>query len=354
MKIFEYKPNLGGLSLGLERFPKNEVVEVANLSKIASYSYNNTHKQWFLPNFSQIKDYETEKDYDLAILHPDMGENFQKRGKSNFRITDLVDCLRFLEYEKPKFAVITVKSDAIAMLNIAKGYVRDGFNQLSMDFVIDNLQKLGYKAHLVAIDEASYGIPSHKYIAMYIATPNDFELKFPKGLYTQYGRGKHNRYRTIANAIGDLGNMSEWSAYSTDPQNVYQRYIRRGMPKVTWHFRKGRVSDKQKDTIRQIRPGSNARKTEAVRQTAGYVRPKWDQICPQLDEKFYMVSSKGPSVHPQKNRPFTIREGMRIVGLPDNISFELGTPNKDIARLIVNSFSPTIGEALALALKAIE
>lgn len=354
MKIFEYKPKLGGLSLGLERFSQNEVVEVANLSKIASYSYNNTHKQWFFPDFSAISDYETEKDYDLAILSPFLGEKIDRKGKNNFKINELFDSLAFLEREKPKFAIINVDNKAIPLLNIAKDYVRDGFGQVSMDIVIDKLQKMGYKAHLVAIDEADYGVPMHKYLGMYIATPMDFNLKFPKGLYTQYGRGKYNKYRTIADAIGDLGKMSEWSAYSSAPQNVYQRYIRRGMPKVTWHMLRRKISDKQTEVIKHIREGSKANSTESVKQTAGYVRPKWDRICPTLDSKFYTISSKGPSLHPHKDRPFTVREGMRIMGLPDNISFELSVSNKDAAELAVNSISPTIGEAVALALKAIQ
>lgn len=354
MRIFEYKPNLGGLSLGLERFSQNEVVEVANLSKIAAYSYNNTHKQWFFPNFSAIKDYETEKDYDLAILHPNLGEKLSGKGKINFKINELFDVLAFLERETPEFAIITVDNNAIPLLNIGKEYVRDGFDQLSMDLVVNMLQKIGYKAHLVAIDEASYGIPVHKRIGMYIATPTDFNLKFPKGLYTQYGRGKHNRYRTIADAIGDLGKMSEWSAYSSDPKNIYQRYIRRGMPKVTWHMLRRKISDQQIDVIKKIREGFKAKNTDSVKQKSGYIRPKWNRICPSLDQKFYTISSGGPSLHPHENRPFTIREGMRIMGLPDNISFELSVSNKDAAKLVVDSISPTIGEAVALALKAIQ
>lgn len=354
MKIFEYRPFLGGLSLGLEQFSQNEVVEVAKIPQIASFSYNNTHKQWFLPDFSSINSYETEKDYDLAILNPDLGSNFARRGKSNFKINDLEACYSFLRREMPEFAIITADINAIPLLNDAPEYVRDGLDQLSRDNVVYNLQKMGYKAHLIAIDEADYGIPVHKHIAMYIATPNDFNLKFPKGLFNRYGRGKYNKYRTIADAIGDLGATEEWSAYSSEPQNVYQRRIRRDMPKVTWHFNKRKVTEKQKAIIQKIRPGLNARKTENLKQNSGYNRPKWDRICSGLDDRFYTTSSKLPSIHPVLNRPFTIREGMRIMGLPDNISFDLRSPPKEIANMVVNTISPTIGVGVALALKAIE
>lgn len=353
MKIFEYKPNLGGISLGLERFSSNEVVEVANLSKIAAFSYNNTHKQWFFPNFSTIDDYKLEKKCDLAILNPFMGEKISGRGKFNFTEADLRASLGFLEREMPEFALINVDSNAIPLLNHADSYVRDGFDQLSKDIVVDRLQNMGYRAHLVAIDEADYGVPMHKHIAMYIATPNDFELKFPKAFFSRYGRGKYRRYRTIADAIGDLGHIGEWVPYLTDAQNVYQRYIRRGMERVTWNFMRRKLSEGQKDAIKEIRQGSNANKTKTIRQNSGYNRPKWDRICPSLYDDFYTISSRGPSLHPQKNRPFTIREGMRIAGLPDNISFELSVSNRDAAKVVVNSISPIIGEAVAIALRAI-
>lgn len=353
MRIFEYKPNLGTLSLGLERFSQNEVVEVAHLSKIASYSYNNTHKQWFLPNFATLKDYKTEKNYDLAILNPFLGDKLSGKGKTNFTEADLWDCLAFLEREKPKFAIICVNIDAIPLLNHAEEYVRDGFDQLSKDIVVYRLQQMGYKPYLIAIDEADYGIPTHKEIAMYIATPNDFNLNFPKGLFSKYGRGKYNKYRTIADAIGDLGYIGEWVPYWSNPVNVYQRNIRRGMTKVTWNFQKRKLSADQKSTIKKIVQGTGARQNENVKQNSGYIRPKWNRICPRLDKNFYRLSSNGPSIHPIKDRPFTIREGMRIMGLPDNISFELTAKNHEVAKLVVDSIAPSIGEIVAIALKAI-
>ena len=354
MRIFEYKPNLGSFSLGFEIFSQNEVVEVVNLRKNAEFPYNKTHKQWFLPNFEQIRDYIPQKDFDLAIFNPDIGEKIGRKGKNNFYMTDLDDCLAFIKRERPKFVIFTLNIDAIPLLNTADTYVRDGYNEVSKDYIIHSLQKMCYDVFLVAIDEANYGIPTHKRIALYIATPIGFDMKFPRGLFTRFGSNKTARFRTIADAIGDLGTMGEWVPYVSQPQNVYQRHLRCDMDKVTWHFMLNRMTHKQSVTIKDIRQGSKASKTPTVKQNVGYIRPRWDRICPTLDEKFYLTSSRAPSIHPIANRTFTIREGMRIMGLPDTLSFDLKISKPEVAKMVVNSISPIIGEATAIALRCIE
>ena len=72
-----------------------------------------------------------------------------------------------------------------------------------------------------------------------------------------------------------------------------------------------------------------------------------------MDAQFYLVSSKlGDSIHPIEDRPFSIREGCRIHGLPDRLSFDLKTPRKVLGRMIHSSVAPAIGEILALALRS--
>lgn len=354
MKILEYKPNLGSFSLGFETFSQNEVVEVVNLSKNAEYAYNKTHKQWFLPNFSKINEYKPQKSFDLAILNPNLGEKLGRRGKNKFITSDLHDCLTFVERERPKFVIFTVDIHAIPLLNTAKEYIRDSFGEVSKDFIIYSLQQMGYDACLVAIDEANYGIPIHKRVGLYIATPKDYNIAYPKGLFTRLGINNTNKFRTIADAISDLGSLGEWVPYGTRPRNIYQKRLRGGMEKTTWHFLSKAVSSKQAAVISQIRQGSKAAKNKNVRNSVGYVRPRWDRICPGIDEKFYLTSSTFASLHPILNRPFTIREGMRIMGLPDYMSFDLKTSKPEVAKMIVKSIAPVIGEATAIALRSID
>lgn len=354
MKIFEYKPNLGTFSLGFETFDPNEVVEVLGLAPNFDFGYNKTHKQWFLPSFQSIHDYELQKKCDLALLNPFIGENIGRKGKDNFSPNDLDACLSFLKRETPEFAIISMDLNAVPLLNTADDYIRDGFDQVSRDYVIKFLQDCGYDAYLVPIDEANYGIPTHREFAFYVATPNDFDMKVPKGLFTETGRGEYNKFRTIAEAIGDLGTLGEWVPYKSEPQTPYQRRLRRGMERVTWHFLSKKVTKSQKEALKHIKQGSNAKKTKEIRQRAGYNRPKWYEICSKLDHDFYLTSCHSyPSIHPLEDRPFTIREGMRLSGLPDNLSFDLKTPKPEVAKMVSQAIAPAIGELFSVALRSI-
>lgn len=353
MKIFDYNPIFGTFSAGFETFSQNEVVEVVKLSKNAEYGYNKLHKQWFLADFTPLSDFSPKNDIDLAIFNPDFGDKVGKRGKVNFKLNDMEACLQFLEREAPKFAIFTAEATVPELLNRSKYYTRDSFNQVSHDYLIRRLQKMGYDAYFFALDEAEYGIPMHRRFAFYIATPKNYGLRIPKGLFNRNGLGDFNKYRTIADAIGDLGDVGEWVEYETPPQNIYQKHLRRGMSRITWHFNGRMLKDSQKETIACIPQGHNARTTERVKQKAGYIRPKWHDTPTSIEDTFYLPSSKGPSLHPKYNRPFTFREGMRIHGLPDNLSFDLKTPHRELASMIHKSIAPAIGEVFSIALGAI-
>lgn len=348
MKIFDYNPGFGTFSAGFETWEKNEVVETLRLMKNNQFPYNNIHKQWFLPSFCSISDYEPEKSFDLAIFQPDIGGKIGRRSKTNFTNRDFCNCLTFLKREMPEFAIFVTEIDAVALLNTAKAYVRDGFNQLSSDFVIHSLQQMGYDAYLIAIDEAGYGIPSHRSFAFYIATPQDFDLQWMDPAYTKEGVGNYKKYRTIADAIGDLGPRGDWVPYATAAQNIYQYQMRRGGHKVTWHHIQN-IRAPQKETMSCIKQGQDAKSTKQVKQTKGYKRPFWTDT-PILDDRFYLASSDGSCLHPNHDRPFTIREGCRLLGLPDTLSFELSVPNKEVAHGIYKSVAPAIGELMAVAL----
>lgn len=353
MNILEYKPDFGTLSAGFESFFKNEVVDVIKLDKDANYGYNRIHKQWFLSSFQSISSYEPENHIDLAIFKPEFGDKVGRKGKSNFYFYDFQACLSFLEENLPDFAIFQTEVDVISLVNNAPDYVRDGFGQLSKDRIIYLLQIMGYEAYLVVLDEADYGIPLHRSFAFYIATPKGFNLKMPKPLFTATGQGSYAPYRTIAQAIGDLGRMGDWVEYARLPQNSYQKRLREsGVDRVTWHHTPN-IKKNTIDKISSIKQGSNNDTIHPKGRSAGYNRAKWDDICRSMDDKFYLVSSKlGDSIHPFENRPFTIREGCRIHGLPDRLSFDLKTPRKVLGRMIHSSVAPAIGEILALALRS--
>lgn len=350
MKILDYRPNFGTLSAGFEVFANSEVSEVVQMPKDAYFAYNSIHKQWFLPSIASISTFEPSESIDLAIFNPNFGENVGKRGKKNFYFYDFQGCLDFLDNNFPKFAIFQTEVDVVPLLNNAVDYVRDGFGQLSKDRLIYKLQELGYKAYLVIIDEADYGIPLHRSFAFYIATPMDFDLHIPKPLFTATGRGSYSKYRTVADAISDLDKMGDWVEYKCEPKNSYQRLLRNDGGKVTWHH-PPKIKESSKKKIASVKQGSNNETKIPKSRGKGYNRAKWNSICRGMDAQFYLVSSRlGDSIHPIADRPFTIREGCRIHGLPDKLSFELKVSKKTVAEMVHNSVAPAIGTVLGLAL----
>lgn len=346
MRILDYSPNFGTLSAGFENFSGVEVTDVVKLTKDAEYGYNSIHKQWALSSFSPILTYEPEKNIDLAIFNPNFGENVGRKGASNFFFYDFQDCLDWLSDKMPKFAIFQTEPEAVKYINTAPEYVRDGFGQLSKDKIVYNLQQMGFKAHLLVLDEAEYGIPLHRKFAFYIATPEDFDLRVPRGLFTATGKGRYNKYRTVGDAIGDLDHTGEWVEYGSEAQNSYQKRLRdERSGRVTWNFT-GKLRSSVLDKIIQER---NTRRDNKI-QSKGYNILQNDKIADTIDEHFYLASSKKYSIHPKFNRPLTIREGCRILGLPDKLSFDLKTSKKSIARMVYKSVSPFIGEILGLSL----
>lgn len=349
MRILEYRPNFGTFSAGFENIGDNEVTEVVQLSKDAVYGYNRIHKQWFPSSLESISTFRVEDSVDLAIFNPSFGGKVGRKGRSNFFFYDFQDCLNFLGNNEPRFVVFQTEVDVIPYLNVG-GYVRDGFGQVSRDRLVEKLWGLGYKPYLVVLDEADYGVPLHRSFAFYVGTPLDFDFVLPGGFYSASGRGGYRRFRSVCDAIGDLGVMGDWVEYGVEAQNVFQLAMRCDQRRVTWHHAP-KIKKSQKEKIASIRQGSNNDTPVARGRSKGYNRAKWDSICRCMDDQFYLTSSKqGDSIHPIENRPFSIREGCRIHGLPDNLSFDMKVPRKSLATMIHNSVAPVIGEIFAIAL----
>lgn len=350
MKILEYRPGFGTFTAGLENFPETEVTNVLKLDKNAYYGYNRIHKQWFSTSLDTIATYTPDEPIDLAYFTPEFGSKVSGHGQNNFFFYDFQNCLTFLDNNHPKFAIFQTEISAIQHLSSANTYIRDGFNQVSNDKLIHKLHTLGYRPHLFVFDEAQYGIPLHRKFALYIATPKNYKLQIPRGLYTATGQGPYLKYRTIQDAISDLDTMGNWVNYKTQPKNTLQKALRDpNTDKVTWNHQP-KIKQNTIKKIAKIKQGSNNNTIKPHARSNGYNRAQWDKICRTMDEKFYLVSSTGDSIHPLKNRPFSIREGCRIHGLPDKLSFDLKTPRPALAKLIHQSISPLIGELLGLSL----
>ena len=354
MKILDCEGNFGCLSSGFENFSQNEVVEAIKIAKDGEYGYNSIHKNWIPRVKRSFSDVDSNLKVDLAIFRPEIGENIARKGAKNFSFNDFQASLDFLAEILPKFAIFQTEVDAIPFMNTAEDYVRDGFGQISKDTVVNQLQQMGYKAHLLVLDEADFGIPIHRDLAFYVATPNSYVLGRPKKLYTATGRHNYKKYVTVRGAISDLGNLGEYVNYSSEAKNMFQKKMRNSNGKVTHNFVRFKLKSRARKLIPTIQQGSNNETKVPNSRSKGYNRGKWDDIYRCSSPSFYLATDKiGDSIHPIANRPLTIREGCRLHGLPDKLTFDLKTSQKSIANMIHKSASPAIGELLAILLGSI-
>lgn len=78
-----------------------------------------------------------------------------------------------------------------------------------------------------------------------------------------------------------------------------------------------------------------------------YKRPVWDQPSSTVLTNFH---NPRYFLHPEKNRPFSLRECARLQGFPDDFVFTIGDSARELIdgyRLVGNAVSPPVGRAFA-------
>lgn len=336
MKIIDFDHGVGGLTNGLEMCGDFEVIEAPFLNNINSLCYNLNHKNLF-----EIGKYKIDGEYDIANFVPSFGEGFLRRGAKNFDFSEINKIFDFIEKYTPKIVVICTIPEVIQFLEEKQlNYTIDGWPMY--DTVLSKLNN-HYNVFQFVIDGADYGVPQHKKKNFYLCIRRDIpinEFSMPKRRYS-IKKG----FVSIRDAIGDIEG-SEYIEYKSE----YIQFCKKDNPqRLTWHD----FNYRSQETCSHIYEGSSARKTSDVSQVTGYIRPKYDKICPNLSFDFYRVSSKKASIHPSQNRPFSIREGARLFGLPDTYVWNSNLSNKIVANEIYNSISPIFGIVLGEILQKI-
>lgn len=321
MKIFEFHPGIGAFSSGFEYFPENQVVQIQKINKNELYSYNLCHKKRFSVEKSEFIDVSKLKKHDLALLKPDFGVSMSQKRFRELKFDELWSCLAYIEAYQPKIAIIITPTAVIPHLNLHQEYVKDEFDMISKDIVLASMQASGYMAWQLTVDQVQCGVPMFSPVNFYVAVRND--LGTPEDTCRPTIRHSTSSgklpYITTLDALSDLpvNRYEPHNSYCVDPINTYQAWCRRDCGSTVMNNLPHQESEEIVAILNNIQEGSSLKKASEGKIAKGsraiLARPA------TLSHDFYKIRGGGAAVHPVCPRAFTIREGMRLHGLPDHI-----------------------------------
>ena len=241
---------------------------------------------------------------------------------------------------------------------VQKEPIIDHYGDLVMKKLEDEFDRIGYTIAYKTMRATDFGVPQNRERVFIIGIRKDLNLQW------EFPEGKGPSY-TVYDAISDLPPVGEGETreeYEMEPQNAYQRLMRKGSTRITQHFC-GIYGDKIRTVIQNVAEGEG--KNDFNRKVE----------LGLIDQKYYLTSGFGntygrlernkpsttitnnlatPSalrcIHYEQNRALTPREGARIQSFPDWYQFEGN--RTDVARQVGNAVPPLM--AIAFANKILE
>lgn len=272
--------------------------------------------------------------------------------------------VRIAEELRPKVIVI---ENVTGLATLNKGQV---LREVGHAFL-----KAGYNIDCAELLAAQYGVPQMRWRMFFIGWRLDQDRRggFPMPTHGRAGIGDlvPNRtvsledsfgFITIQEAIGDLPAIEAGEVgrvYRQKPTSAYQKAMRRAAPRELSNHYAPRLSERNMERIRFLRPGEDWRSLphellpagmqRALRKdhTRRYRRMQWDGIARSIITRFRDPKS-GEYIHPEQHRTISIREAARIQSFPDWFVFDGNY--SDQYNQIGNAVPPLLARAVAAEL----
>jgi len=193
---------------------------------------------------------------------------------------------------------------------------------------IREARKMGYEVEARILDASDYGVPQRRKRAFIMGSLND-GISWPDP-------DDCDERRTVCDAIGDL------------PYEISLT----GMNRTT------RCSESTLARIRAVPPGGSRLDLPRSLQLPCWRKHKngsydvmgrlrWDEPSVAIRTEF-VKPEKGRYIHPEADRPITLREGARLQSFPDGFRFKGCLTS--IARQIGNAVPPVLSQSIVAAL----
>jgi len=220
------------------------------------------------------------------------------------------------------------------------------FNGTIKDSIINEFKKIGYSVTFDILCSADYGVPQTRKRVVFIGVKGD-ENNF---IYPEIMED----IVTCEMALSDLPPLvdtlgEEAAEYETEPQNNYQKIMRKNSKLVKNHIA-AKHSEHVQETIALIPPGGNYKSLPEGYKSTRNFHVAWTRFpdnkpAPTID------TGHRHHFHYKYNRVPTVRESARIQSFPDDFVF-IGNKTQQF-RQVGNAVPPLMAEKLAKQIRAL-
>lgn len=357
-KVVDLFAGVGGLSYGFSSLDDFQVVGANEILKPMAQAYRLNHPK--IEMFEgDIKDFGKKAlksklgavvpQIDLVVGGPPC-QAYSTVGK---RLLDDPRGALFQEY----FRILQeLKPKAFIFENV-KGLISMNSGEL-IHTIVELFETLGYKIQFQLLNAANFGVPQLRERVIIVGTKQGLKFEFPHETHRDpeskatLFNSKLLPWRTLGDAIGDLPQIAsgqESIEYDSDPQNDFQRLMRRNAPKKLMDHNAPNHNSQliklmnalpeggsPKDLPKHLRPKSGFPNT--------YSRLWWHRPSTTVTRNLGTPSSSR-CIHPYCARGLTTREGARIQCFPDKYQFFGSRSDRNLQ--IGNAVPTFLSQALA-------
>lgn len=340
MNVIDLFSGAGGLSYGFESAGYNILLGIDNDKKaLETFELNHSGAKSICGDITEVS-YEKDikpiignKKIDVIIGGPPC-QGMSLSGPRKFddpRNKLYLSYIRLVSEIKPKAFVI---ENVPGLVGLFGGQIKDN--------IIQKFTDMGYNIQYKILCAADYGVPQNRKRVVFVG------IKEGNFDYPQPDPDKV----TCSMALSDLPPLidelgEETMEYSSEPQNEYQKLMRRNSCKVKNHIAASH-SEKVKNIISLVPDGGNYKDLPEELKNSRNFHVAWTRFAsnkpaPTID------TGHRHHFHYKYNRVPTVRECARLQSFPDDFIF-LGNKTQQF-RQVGNAVPPLLAQAIAEQLK---
>ncbi len=362
LNVVDLFAGVGGLSYGFCKDSFFNVIAANEILPNTAKAYSLNHPNVKMYNMD-IKDFGisnlvndlriNENDIDIVIGGPPC-QAYSTVGK---RLLDdprgklFQEYYRILKEFKPKFFLF---ENVKGILSMNKGVL--------IEHIIDLFKSLGYRVQMKLLNAADYGTPQIRERVIIVGNNIGKDFVFPEPTHYDPSLGTSlfnsflKPYVTLGEAIGDLTVIEageEGFSYSSEPQNEYQKLMRKDAPNLIMDHSTSRNNPELIHLMTLLPDGGSPEDLpEVIRPKSGfkntYCRLWWNKPSTTITRNLGCPSSSR-CIHPKSARSLSTREGARLQGFPDSYFFFGSRAEKNLQ--IGNAVPTFLSIALCKAVK---